>query len=69
MVRVYTVEEAKALPPPTPDETAERWAALLMMRAAAEQMLDERGGAPLAADEFQDLFDDDGDVPIAAPPN
>jgi len=73
---VLTVEEARNLPPPSPEEIARRRRALEAMRVRLElercQFL-ARGGVPLSGDEFMKVigrsWDDDewGADPASAP--
>ena len=51
--RVLTVEEAKNLPPPTPEELEQRRRWLAEAHALAERILERRGGVPISDEELE----------------
>ena len=61
MVRVYTVEEAKALPPPTDEEREARAVVIASIRAHTDEWLTRRGGVPFTTDEILALLDREPD--------
>ena len=61
--RVLTVEEARNLPPPSPEETAQRERAFKAMQELREEILRERGGVPISEEDIEWAlrWDDDED--------
>ena len=58
--RVYTVEEARALPPPTREEIAQRREVLAQLAEGARK-IEERLGRKITEEEFFWALDDDDD--------
>lgn len=68
MTRVYTVDEATALPPPGVEELELRSAALALMEKAAGRILAERSGVPFSIEEILALLDrNEGDPTESTP--
>ena len=65
MVRVYTVEEAKALPPLTADEVQRGRNALEELAGLRAEILAQRGGVPFTIEEILELLDRDRDYELA----
>jgi hypothetical protein len=66
-MRIVTMEEARNLPPPTPEELAARRRLLDEVAAIRAQILAERGGEPIPWEDIEWALDrgwdddDDGD--------
>jgi hypothetical protein len=61
-MRIVTMEEARNLPPPTPEELAARRRLLDEVAAIRAQILAERGGVPISDEELDWALDDDDET-------
>ncbi|MFN0148974.1 MAG: hypothetical protein ACKVT1_20920 [Dehalococcoidia bacterium] len=65
-IRVYTVAEALALPPPTEEKLEQRRVALALAAETTRRALERRGGIPIPWEDIEwalEWDDDDQDVP------
>jgi hypothetical protein len=60
-IRIYTVEEALALPPLTPDEIERRRLVLAEAAAATRRAFERRGGVPIPWDAIERALEWDYD--------